>query len=117
MARERLPAEQELRTVDREYGLDMGPDLVIRPRQDRSGRQVVQAAACRQFAELGQEFVRPVLVHEQGTLCRALLAGRVIGVLVALPGDVVEPVCVEIRADDLPVEAGILEPHTSVQRL
>ena len=51
----------------------------------------------------------PVAVLEQDGLCTALLACGGVGILVALPGHVVE-VC-HIRPEDLPVKARILQVH------
>ena len=92
----------------------MRPDLVVVPGQHRADGQVIKTASCRKFVELRQQCVGPVVVHEQRALRRALLSRRVVCVLVTLPGDVVEPLRIEIGADDFPVEPRVFETHLAM---
>ena len=83
---------------------------IRRDRQYGTDGEVVQSAFARTLAELVEQSARgPVLVHEHDALCGTLLAATRVRVLVALPRDVVN--VSDVRAEDLPVKAGVFEEH------
>lgn len=92
--------------------------LVGGPSEHRTDGQVVQLAPGSQASEfLDQTTFDPAAMNEQGTLGRALLSGSGEDILVALPGDVLQPGGVEVGAEDLPVVAGVLAPDAAMHGL
>jgi len=114
VALEPLAAEGQLGARQREAVVDVLQDLLGRPRQDGTDGELGEAALRRTLAELADNVeVHPVVVRDQHRLRRALLARRRVGVLVALPHDVVH--FGRIGSEDLPVEARVLELHLASQ--
>ena len=65
----------------------------------------------------GGRGLEPVVVHEEHRLCRALLPAEGVRILIGLPRHVREVGLLgrNIRAQDLPVEAGILDLNLALQ--
>lgn len=92
--------------------------LLIVPGDDGAEREVLQASLGRLSSHLRiQICLLPVLVHEENGLSRALLSRMAVGIMVTLPGHVVD-LCLRpwhIWAEYLPVVATILELNLSVE--
>jgi len=83
--------------------------------ENGSDSQIFQLAAGGNGGELVDEArADPVLVGEEDGLRRALLASVGIGILIALPGNVVD--AVYVRPKDLPVKPSILKLNLTVSQ-
>mmetsp|Transcript_13912 Transcript_13912/g.29726 ORF Transcript_13912/g.29726 Transcript_13912/m.29726 type:complete len:446 (+) Transcript_13912:293-1630(+) len=111
---ELLPAPQQRRALDLEQRPHVAQHTLGGLRESGPDGQVVQCAALRQRLDLIQEpGGHVVLMRKENGLRGALLAGAGVGVLVALPGDVVH--VLHVGAQNLPVEARVLDLHLAGQ--
>mmetsp|Transcript_19074 Transcript_19074/g.44579 ORF Transcript_19074/g.44579 Transcript_19074/m.44579 type:complete len:218 (-) Transcript_19074:539-1192(-) len=92
----------------------MSHDLLCRPCQHWTNREVLQAPLPRSFSKPSHyASLLPVRVDKQHRLCRTLLPTEGIGVLVSLPHYVVH--LHWLRTKYLPVKACILKLHSASQ--
>jgi len=117
---QRGSTEQELGSIESKDSVNMSLDLVVVPGEDRADGEVLQVSLGGLSLHLLKKVsLRPLLMHEQYRLSRALLAGMTVSIVVALPSSIVNALLGfgDVNAEDLPIEPSIFESNLALELL
>jgi len=111
---DRLSSEQESGPWDLEHGVDMALDSLVGPGKDWDDRKSLESSLFSVgFNFFDEPSLDPVLVSEEDALRGTFLAAQGVGVVVALPGDVVN-LLEDSRPQYLPVKACVFDFDFSI---
>lgn len=115
---QRLTTEQQPGVRNVQQCLHVAVHLVVVHSQHRADGQVVESAAHGQLlSQLQVATAAPVGVRQGQGFGAALLAGRGEGILVGLVAHEVQVVRIEVRPQQLDVEAGVFQLDAAVQQV